>query len=257
MANVLSIRWQWLVLCGAILIVLGVAVFTDELSPQTIERFSVDSKRWAQPHPPPGPPPPLVRGAPAGASAPPPAKMTEAEEEAAGLGHHVHTFHDAGGDVHAGNAKGVLPVADHHDVQKHLSKPASQPLEKFSFPQKLPEMPPPEMLLSEGAAVTTSVRGNLGPASTITDSKNADWLRDRWQAAKDMTGKPIPGPQWVMIDLGRRAQLTRLVLDWETAYGKAYTIEVSEDGKGHWRQIYHTDSAPVRQPFHFPAKLKC
>ena len=256
MANVLSIRWQWLVLCGAILIVLGVAVFTDELSPQTIERFSVDSKRWAQPHPPPGPPP-LVRGAPAGASAPPPAKMTEAEEEAAGLGHHVHTFHDAGGDVHAGNAKGVLPVADHHDVQKHLSKPASQPLEKFSFPQKLPEMPPPEMLLSEGATVTTSVRGNLGPASTITDSKNADWLRDRWQAAKDMTGKPIPGPQWVMIDLGRRAQLTRLVLDWETAYGKAYTIEVSEDGKGHWRQIYHTDSAPVRQPFHFPAKLKC
>jgi len=72
-------------------------------------------------------------------------------------------------------AKGVLPVAEHHDVQKHLSKPASQPLEKFSFPQKLPEMPPPEMLLSEGAAVTTSVRGNLGPASTITDSKNADW----------------------------------------------------------------------------------
>ena len=47
-----------------------------------------------------------------------------------------------------------------------------------------------------------------------------------------MTGKPIPGPQWVMIDLGRRAQLTRLVLDWETAYGKAYTVEVSEDGKG-------------------------
>ena len=57
-------------------------------------------------------------------------------------------------------------------------------------------------------------------------------LRDRWQAAKDMTGKPIPGPQWVMIDLGRRAQLTRLVLDWETAYGKAYTVELSEDGKG-------------------------
>lgn len=46
----------------------------------------------------------------------------------------------------------------------------------------------------------------------ITDDKNTDWLRDRWQAAKDMTGKPIEGPQWVMIDLGKRAQITRLVL---------------------------------------------
>jgi hypothetical protein len=46
----------------------------------------------------------------------------------------------------------------------------------------------------------------------ITDGKNEDWLRDRWQAAKDMTGKPIDGNQWVMLDLGKRAQITRLVL---------------------------------------------
>ena len=46
----------------------------------------------------------------------------------------------------------------------------------------------------------------------ITDGKNEDWLRDRWQAAKDMTGKPIDGNQWVMLDLTKRAQITRLVL---------------------------------------------
>lgn len=46
----------------------------------------------------------------------------------------------------------------------------------------------------------------------ITDGKNEDWLRDRWQAAKDMTGKPIDGKQWVMLDLTKRAQITRLVL---------------------------------------------
>ena len=46
----------------------------------------------------------------------------------------------------------------------------------------------------------------------ITDGKNADWLRDRWQAAKDMTGKPIAGKQWVMLDLSKRAQITRVVL---------------------------------------------
>lgn len=45
-----------------------------------------------------------------------------------------------------------------------------------------------------------------------------------------MTGKPIDGNQWVMLDLSKRAQITRLVLDWETAFAKGYTIEVSDLG---------------------------
>ena len=30
-----------------------------------------------------------------------------------------------------------------------------------------------------------------------------------------------------------------MILNWETAYGKAYTIEVSDDGKN-WRTVYST-----------------
>ena len=45
-----------------------------------------------------------------------------------------------------------------------------------------PSPPKPEMqLLSRGATVETDVRGNLGPASTLTNAANADWLKDRWQ----------------------------------------------------------------------------
>ena len=55
---------------GAICIVLLLYVFTGELDSRTVARFSVDHKLWEQPKPK-GP------------------KMTEEQEEAAGLGHHV------------------------------------------------------------------------------------------------------------------------------------------------------------------------
>jgi hypothetical protein len=168
-----NIKWQWFVLCGALLIVVFVAIFTDELSPEAVERWSVDAKRWEHSAS------SAANQVENRASLPPsasghlkiiggaPSKAEEAQEEAAGLGHHVHTFHDSSGDIHATNVKGVLPVQEHRDVQTHLSRSPAEPLEKYSKPHALPEMPPPEVLLSSGAPVTASVRGNLGPASSV------------------------------------------------------------------------------------------
>lgn len=36
-------------------------------------------------------------------------------------------------------------------------------------------------LVSLGKPVTASVRGNLGPASVVTNERVDDWLKDRWQ----------------------------------------------------------------------------
>ena len=51
--------------------------------------------------------------------------------------------------------------------------------------------------------MTASVRGNLGPASVVTSSRIDDWLKDRWQAAKNMQGTPISGAHWLEVDLER------------------------------------------------------
>lgn len=82
-----------------------------------------------------------------------------------------------------------------------------------------------ETLLSEGRPATSSVRGNLGPASVVTSEVMNDWLADRWQAAADMSGTPLPGEHWVEIDLEHIAlKLTRVVLDWESAYSSEWTL---------------------------------
>jgi len=47
-------------------------------------------------------------------------------------------------------------------------------------------------------------------------------------------------PQWIAVDLGRDQTVSRVQLIWEAAYGKAYTIDVSPDGKT-WKEVYKTE----------------
>jgi hypothetical protein len=46
-------------------------------------------------------------------------------------------------------------------------------------------------------------------------------------------------PQWLRVDLGRPTAFNHVQLVWEAAYGKAYEIQVSDDGAA-WRTIYAT-----------------
>ena len=76
----------------------------------------------------------------------------------------------------------------------------------------------PTVLVSADAVVTASVRGNLGPSAVVVNGKAENWLEDRWQAAKDMNGTPIPGEHFVMLRFARPVvTLEKITLDWETA----------------------------------------
>ena len=102
------------------------------------------------------------------------------------------------------------------------------------------------ILLSSGKPATASVRGNLGPATVVTSESTADWLTDRWQAAADMSGTPIPGEHWVEIDLEHIASLSRVVLDWETAHATAWTIRARLYEDSSWATLaVGTESSSV------------
>ena len=89
-------------------------------------------------------------------------------------------------------------------------------------------------VLSTGRPAASDVRGNLGPASVITAAKSAteNWLTDRWQAASDMGGTPIPGAHWIEVDLQRLCFLDSILIDWEEAYSAHWQIKGQRtDGK--------------------------
>src|SRR2546430_14191150 len=85
-------------------------------------------------------------------------------------------------------------------------------------------------LISQNKPVTTSSNEN----STLTGPKAVDGnASTRWGS---LEGKD---PQWIRIDLGASFHVSRVVLRWEAAFGKAYQIQVSEDDTN-WMDAFST-----------------
>ena len=85
-------------------------------------------------------------------------------------------------------------------------------------------------LISKNRPVTTSST----ESSTLAGSKAVDGdTSTRWGS------KEGSDPQWIRVDLGANFHLSRVVLRWEAAYGKAYKIQVSEDD-ANWQDAFGT-----------------
>ncbi|ACZ86332.1 discoidin domain-containing protein [Streptosporangium roseum] len=86
-----------------------------------------------------------------------------------------------------------------------------------------------DTLLSQGRPVTASSAENVAfPATAAVDGDPGT----RWSSA-------FSDPQWIQVDLGEVATVTQVVLNWETAYGKAFQIQTSRNGAD-WTPIHST-----------------
>ncbi|GAA1406618.1 hypothetical protein GCM10009639_54640 [Kitasatospora putterlickiae] len=76
-------------------------------------------------------------------------------------------------------------------------------------------------LISRGKAATaSSTEGSSYAAGKAFDGS----ATTRWASAEGSD------PQWLRVDLGANATVSRVKLSWEAAYAKAYRLEVSADG---------------------------
>lgn len=75
--------------------------------------------------------------------------------------------------------------------------------------------PPPNTvnLALNRPAVASSAEAAVFEASRATDGDGGT----RWSSA-------FADPQWIYVDLGQRYSLSRVVLQWEAAFGKAYQV---------------------------------
>jgi hypothetical protein len=90
--------------------------------------------------------------------------------------------------------------------------------------------PPTATLLSQGHPATASSSEN----SSFTADKAFDGdPGTRWSSA-------FTDPQWVQVDLGASHSISQIVLNWETAAGKAFQIQTSTDGTTWSAPIYST-----------------
>ncbi|MEV8629758.1 discoidin domain-containing protein [Streptomyces sp. NBC_01268] len=87
-----------------------------------------------------------------------------------------------------------------------------------------------ESLLSQGRPVTASSTEAAGfePGKAVDGSAST-----RWASAEGAD------PQWLRVDLGAPAALSRVRLDWEAAHASAYRVQGSLDGTT-WTDLYTT-----------------
>ena len=85
--------------------------------------------------------------------------------------------------------------------------------------------------LATGKPVKAS--SNLAEAGATSPAAAVDGRSDtRWSSKWS-------DPQWIAVDLEKVERISRVELAWEAAYAKAYSIEVSLDGKT-WKEVYRT-----------------
>ncbi|MFF3773207.1 glycosyl hydrolase family 8 [Streptomyces sp. NPDC002232] len=94
----------------------------------------------------------------------------------------------------------------------------------------LPQAQAADGLVSGGRQVTASSveTSAFGPGLAVDGSAST-----RWASAEGAD------PQWIRIDLGARHTISRVRLNWEDAYGKAYRVQTSDDGSA-WTDVYST-----------------
>jgi hypothetical protein len=86
-----------------------------------------------------------------------------------------------------------------------------------------------DALISQGKPATASSSENAGTAASSAVDGNTG---TRWSSA-------FSDPQWLQVDLGSSATISKVVLNWEAAYASAYQIQVSANGSS-WSSIYST-----------------
>jgi hypothetical protein len=87
----------------------------------------------------------------------------------------------------------------------------------------------PATNIAQGRTATaSSVESVAFPASSAVDGD----LGTRWSSG-------FSDPQWLQADLGGTRSICRVILNWETAYGTAFQIQVSANAST-WSTIYST-----------------
>jgi uncharacterized protein len=89
-----------------------------------------------------------------------------------------------------------------------------------------------------GGTVTDLARGRPAASSSVEAAQfGAGNAVDgnsgtRWSSA-------FADPQWISVDLGSTRQVSRVRLNWETAFGRAYQVQVSNDN-ANWSTVFST-----------------
>ncbi|MCD1259323.1 discoidin domain-containing protein [Paenibacillus athensensis] len=110
-----------------------------------------------------------------------------------------------------------------------------------NYPRGTDNPPSANLALNHTATASSTDDAARGAANAFDGNPST-----RWSSAYN-------DPQWVSVDLGAVKSVNSVSLSWETAYAKAFQIQVSSDN-ANWQTVYTTTvGAGGTQTLNFPA----
>ncbi len=144
-----------------------------------------------------------------------------------GPGNNPQTFLDMTTDSTFATLQGwglEVCMTSPYSINKIAKRPASM---LANLPPVLPEEPLPAGNLALNQPVkASSVESSLYPVSNIVDGDKGT----RWAST-------VSDPNWVYVDLGKKTEVNKLIINWEAAYATQYKIQVSDD-ETTWTDLY-------------------
>ncbi|MET9468591.1 discoidin domain-containing protein [Streptomyces sp. NPDC006544] len=89
----------------------------------------------------------------------------------------------------------------------------------LAYPERAGAAADPVISRGKTATASSSETSSLGPQNAFDGNAATRWA--------SVEGKD---PQWIRVDLGADATVSRVKLSWEAAYAKVYRVEISADG---------------------------
>ena len=72
-------------------------------------------------------------------------------------------------------------------------------------------------------------------------------MTDRWQAAANMAGEPLPGEHWVEIDLEGASRVAAVEVLWEKALARKWTAQARPSEENPWVAIAGGENAEEKE----------
>ena len=106
-------------------------------------------------------------------------------------------------------------------------------------PTPTPTATPTPTTTATTCGTANAAQGRTATASSVLGGNTAALAVDgntgsRWESAQGVD------PQWLSVDLGSAQSICKVVLNWETAAAKNFTVDTATSATGPWTTIYTT-----------------
>ncbi|MCU9533045.1 discoidin domain-containing protein [Streptococcus sp. CSL10205-OR2] len=144
----------------------------------------------------------------------------------------------------------------HFNKVNHFAGGNAVSVKEIAIMGKLFDKEPATNLALNKTYSSSGIETNTSYTENLAFDGNFDTRYSSARMKTDRTATSPQTPQWLQIDLGQKAEIESITLDFfKKVYATDYVIESSADGQGNWQEISHRTQLQASESLEDPQDL--